>query len=144
MEWVLIVGKRFLKTLKNNMKTRLEIIEFVKDYFENNPRSVNDKGVCVYRGPSGEKCAFSICCYDEVIDSFIIDDAPIGVYNVLGDFGFGVLLEDFRIEDKMFWRDIQFFHDSSQFWESNGKGNILTKEGEAFLETLIHQYGAIA
>lgn len=122
-------------------KNKIEIINETKKYYENNVRSVKND-ICSYYGDNGELCAFSRCCSNpESIKGFTTT-----VENMNKNYGINpelLLKDEYKGHSLQFWDDIQGFHDLSRFWEAKDnkeRGNILTKEGIAYYESLLEKY----
>jgi hypothetical protein len=111
------------------MKSKLEVIDYIVDYFSSNPRSLNSKGYCAYHGENGSRCAFSLCCKEGVDLSRHEGRAATSVLRING---FDILKDEFKIEDSDFWDDVQEMHDTDRFWK-NGK---ISEEGGGYVNYL--------
>lgn len=114
------------------MKSKVEIIKYIKEHFSQNPRS-KDGHLCRYNGPNGEHCAFAICCKDPEVLSVYENKRA---FDVLSYLGFEILKEEFMVKDPYFWNSIQEFHDDDQLWN----GMQLTERGEQNFQGLIKLY----
>lgn len=124
------------------MKTKIQIIQEVKEHFENNPRSLRASQVnpdwgpsCVYNGLNGEHCAFAIFVKDKYkpnLDAY----EGFGASQVIDNLGFDIIKDEYKIENSDFWDDIQSFHDNKNYWEDNS----LTEKGIKYYNELISKY----
>ena len=99
-------------------KTRIEIIDFIVNHFETNPRSINEDGDSFYNGPNGEHCAFAILCENP-------EELPEGFIR----FGIARIKPEFDGQSKEFYSGIQLLHDRDYYWKKTPEGNKLTQEG---------------
>lgn len=123
--------------------TKIEIINYVKTWFETHPRSVvendnadpNEKTSCVYNGPNGEKCAFALF----VKDSYILEENQQAT-ECLERYGVDILKDEVKNHEGIFWNDIQWFHDHDNNWIKTDTGNILTENGVNIYKYLLENY----
>ena len=114
-------------------KTAHEIIDFVLEHIQKNGRAIDSKtGCCYYLTEDGKRCAHSICCNDEIIESeFLL--CGFGAGSIINDFGDEVHKPEFRGREVEFWIGIQDLHDVDQFWK---KDNSLSLIGQSEVERL--------
>lgn len=102
------------------------------------PIKLNAAGlpVCLYRGPGGNRCGFSLCCKDELLHLLEEARPAVTIVNrIIAKEMPNVLKDEYaRILIPKFWSGIQQLHDFSQYWNIEGKG--LTEQGKAFVAEL--------
>ena len=117
------------------MKTYLDVIEeTVAFYTEDvNRRSFDENNdMCMYNGPDGKQCAFARCANE--IDNYYEGQTASSVISAKG---FGILKPEYRhLTNKLFWYDLQNFHDDKANFNDTG----LTDDGELVVENLINKY----
>lgn len=111
--------------------TKLEIIdETVKFYTEDPSRRAVENFSCEYLTADGRMCAVGRCAENP-------EDIP---YGSLGfDDNVWATIEfkpQYQGHDERFWSDLQTFHDTSSFWESDG----LSEDGKEHVEFLKKKY----
>ena len=112
--------------------TKREIIEETLEYYSKNNRGLNEHQDCVYLAENGDMCAVGRC----LIDPTKIEDGSIGM---LFDNSLELdklLKEPYRGYSLDFWKDLQDFHDSPNYWE----GNNLTLKGKQQYQELFSKY----
>lgn len=118
--------------------TKIEIIDYVVDYFQKNPRAIERDGEfprCLYLTKTGLRCAHSICLEDEFLKDK--DIKKLGsAYLVINKYGDDIHKPEFRGHDSKFWLEIQKFHDMYMFW----RDGELTDDGKEFVKELKEKY----
>lgn len=125
--------------------TKIEILDYVVDYFKTHPRGLSTGGFgCTYLNRNtGARCGHSICIKDDLIEMVMefTDNADDGTaLAVINEFGDEIHKPEFRGHDKFFWREVQMFHDDLDFWYSTPPGNELTEDGLERLNFLKERY----
>lgn len=114
--------------------TKIEIIDYVVDYFKENPRA-KDGMNCLYLTKTGLRCGHSICLEDDFIkDTFIAKSTNAEI--LIGNHGDDIHKPEFRGHDTDFWMNIQRIHDNNYFW----RDNELTDDGNQFIKELKQGY----
>jgi len=114
--------------------TKHQIIDETVEYYNNNPRSKDDRG-CAYLSKDGLMCGHSRCLTEKA-RTHIIDENDNGssADDIIRKFGGDdIHLEQYRGHSVSFWLDIQTLHDTDAYWIAIKNGNLLTHEG---LETV--------
>lgn len=114
------------------MKSKIEIINEVASHFNATNRALDPNGDCAYITEDGRKCAVGMFLNNA--EDFL-GNCTSADY-LFPKKGFGILKEEYRIEDAAFWNDLQRFHDREQYWDELG----LTYEGERQKALLIKAY----
>ena len=126
--------------------TKIEILDYVVDYFKTHPRGLHSSSssACTYLDRNtGARCAHSICIQDDLVKHIraFTDDADDGTaLAVIKQFGDEIHKPEFRGHGKFFWKEVQRFHDISDFWYSTPSGNELTEGGLERLNFLKERY----
>lgn len=118
--------------------TKIEIIDYVVDYFQKNPRAKEkDREFprCVYLTKTGLRCAHSICLEDEFLKDKEIKELG-SAYSVINKYGDDIHKPQFRGHESEFWSEIQILHDDNRFWRDSG----LTDDGKEFVKELKEKY----
>lgn len=111
----------------------LDVLEETINFYSVDPlnrRSVDrTTGKCLY-AYEGKNCAFGRYIND--VDKFIEENS---FYNdstsnsIIETFGMDVMKKEVEhLNDKRFWDDLQFLHDTNSYWNEKG----LTKEGTEY------------
>ncbi len=118
--------------------TKIEIIDYVVDYFQKNPRATEKDGPglrCVYLSKTGLRCAHSICIEDDFLKGK--EGKKLGsAYSLINKYGDDIHKPEFRGHNTEFWLDIQKLHDMYSFW----RDNELTDDGREFVRELKETY----
>lgn len=120
------------------MKTQQEIIDETIEYYRTHPRGMNIReGECMYLTPDGCMCAVGRCMSDpqdgqHKIGNRALGDVPIDKLDLL-------LKSDYRGHNLDFWGDLQNFHDTPQYWETE-EGGELTEYGLKKAQDLHAEY----
>jgi hypothetical protein len=132
-------------------KTVTEVLDYIVEHYRTHPRSVGfnpdsfgvSKGVCLYNGKNGAKCAFALLCHP--IDAHF-DEPSVAATKVLSKnpLGLDILLPEFRyisgltdVNLPRFFLQVQSLHDNAPYWVQNGKGGQdLTPVGLLFRDAL--------
>jgi hypothetical protein len=118
--------------------TYKDVIEITKERYSNNTklRSIDEDGRCIYFHPNGNKCAvghfineskFKYVLNTEAISSILIDEV---------DYKFYLDESVQHLQNKLFWKDLQIFHDDKFNWNENG----ITKDGITMYNNLLNNY----
>jgi hypothetical protein len=107
------------------VKTKVEILDEIVEYYTNNPRSLGERG-CLYNGPNGEHCAFALMCIDPT--KLAEKAAASSNLRARGDV---ILKEEYRGYEADFYDEIQSIHDAGTNWLVNEPG----KPGGGLSET---------
>jgi len=147
---VFVVQYQLIKCIIMKRVTKVEILHYVKEHFEKNPRALyypssnNDKDSvsCSYLTEEGHRCAHSICLTDIALkimqQKCLINHGCDDVIEALGDI---IHKPKFRGHSPEFWTDIQHFHDKGEFWEEkDSKGNSLTEFGQKRFQELLTKH----
>lgn len=118
-------------------KTKIEIIDYIVDYFQKNPRA-KDRGICVYLTSTGLRCAHSICLEDEFVKSTNFNKLRTA-RRLIKIYGDNIHKPEFRGHDTDFWMDIQQLHDMNNFW----RDYELTDDGKEFVRELKKKYSPV-
>jgi hypothetical protein len=120
-----------MNLLRTNMKTRTEIIQETVDYYSEDVsrRAVTDGG-CEYLTKDGRSCAVGRCFTEEGLKEYK-DCNTIFIRQMLFYFK-----DEYKIDDSIFWEDLQHLHDHSLYWCNSG----LSKSGEKYVEKLLLKY----
>jgi len=116
----------------SNLKTKIEIINEVANHFNSQNRAIVE-GACSYLTPDGKKCAVGMFLNFEKFSVIINNDSADTLFQKKG---YGILKEEYQIEDTGFWMDLQGLHDTDRFWDENG----LTETGEGRKQFLLKKY----
>jgi hypothetical protein len=131
------------------MKTLIEIIDETIEVYSNiENRSIVKEyypyrgSRCVYKGPNGQRCAFSrvlteegvekVSKYEDYKASSIINHYKVKKTD---------LKEEYRYHyhNTAFWDSLQSLHDKDSYWNIESTG--LSEEGENFVKLLKEKYG---
>lgn len=137
-------------------KSKREIIEETKAFYNLTNRATGDYGVCHY-SINGRQCAVGRCLKPDS-KVFHMTGAVMNVVNKLRDAMeekfFAIedylrehvnpafdseLQEEYRGHAVIFWDKIQQWHDTPGNWSKTG----LSEEGEAYYHWLIDKYGSL-
>lgn len=119
------------------LKSKLEIIEEIAAYYsEDTSRRGYDseRGECLYHISDTKKCAVGYCLINSKKFKYLegtIDDALDRRSIKMENFK-----EEYRINDRVFWKKLQDFHDISKNWNEKG----ITSDGEEHLKRLRKLY----
>lgn len=121
--------------------TKAEIIKETVDYYCNHERAVQGSD-CVYETQDKRKCAHSRCVKERYLKMIIKEhDNNASAKTVITSFGDEIHYKRYQGHEISFWLDIQDLHDYSSNWEKNNDGkNVLTKDGENFVNLLLLRY----
>lgn len=114
------------------MKSKIEIINEVASHFNATNRALDPNGDCAYITEDGRKCAVGMFLNNA--EDFLGDSTA--AEHLLLKKGFGILKEEYRIENPFFWNDLQMLHDREMYWDEKG----LTQKGERQKALLIKAY----
>jgi hypothetical protein len=114
----------------NLMKTKKEIIEETVEYYRTHERGLNSANECVYfNDETQDVCAIGRCMSNPV--KFKDYTAPALSFDskerryVLED----ELLPEYKGHERIFWDQLQEFHDCVNNWAPYDEGWKLTKDG---------------
>lgn len=119
--------------------TATEILLETVAYYRKNKRGIDKAGSCVYISKEGHMCGVGRCMVNP-------SDVNGGEIGYLVSSGLVNMEQDIKPEyhgqDISFWRDLQMFHDRNHNWKKKliFKGNRLTEEGNAHLDSLLERY----
>lgn len=115
------------------MKTKTEIIEETAHFYSEDVgrRSLTRYGGCSYLNDEGNMCAVGRCFTEEGLKEFC------NYGNIFTRDMFPYLKEDYRIENYLFWFDLQQFHDNNLNWNEDG----LSERGKEQYKLLLEKYG---
>jgi len=91
-------------------------------HFNENNRSENEQGSCLYCGPNGLRCAVARLVTDEMLDKLLENTTPYSY-------------EEFD-KDAEFLEDLQDLHDVPSNWDADG----LTRWGKERAEIIRDKY----
>lgn len=114
--------------------TKIEIIDYVVDYFQKNPRA-KDGTKCLYLTKTGLRCGHSICLEDDFVKNTPISRST-NAEILINEHGDDIHKPEFRSHDSDFWMNIQRIHDNNYFW----RDNELTDDGKEFVKELKQEY----
>lgn len=114
--------------------TKIEIIDYVVDYFQKNPRAKNGEN-CLYLTKTGLRCGHSICLEDDFVKDTIIARTT-NAKHLIDNHGDNIHKPEFRGHHIEFWMNIQRIHDINIFW----RDNELTDDGKEFVKQLKETY----
>lgn len=126
------------------MKTKTQIINEVAQHYTSANRCIAGE-TCVYQNKEGGRCAVGGYIQDDCINlihelSELHGGLSVSeLHDKLKDTGHeldDVLVDDVRGYDIGFWGALQYFHDTSAHWDSNG----LTTAGEIYHNALLMVY----
>ena len=108
--------------------TKLEIIEETANFYnlKNRASSVNSIGrqSCVYEDAVGNKCAVGRCLIDT---SYLVNITGISVSGLVTRFSAKsldeLLKEEYRGHERLFWSELQSFHDNAENFTNEGLSN---------------------
>lgn len=85
----------------------------VRQMFAQGKPAQNDKGVCMYRGPNGTKCAVGALIPDEAYS----EDMEQNILSVLVEIDeFSAVLPPILLENVTFFQGLQHIHDDELNW----------------------------
>jgi len=122
--------------------SKAEIIDETAAYYTARPRSIvgDVLRLCVYRGPNGERCAFSRCVEPDKVH--LCSDGK-GPANLLVEYGEDLMQERYRgHRGGDFWLQLQRLHDAVDNWETSpdGQTNTLTPAGQRAVRVMKEEY----
>jgi len=129
----------------SELKSKLEIIEEIAAYYNEDPTRRGFGGSCFYfseeLSESGENkmCAIGLCLKDPESIQRETNGESWGSFHYILDTTTPHLLlkEEYQHDDAGFWTVLQGFHDNADYWDING----LTEIGELHLSRLKKSYG---
>lgn len=127
--------------------TKIEILDYVVDYYKTHLRGVKAGGndsACTYLNRQvGARCGHSICIEDSRVEEVraFADNVDDGTArSVIKQFGDEIHKPEFRGHGPEFWRSVQRFHDDALNWEIDVTGNQLSERGLADLNCIKELY----
>tara|TARA_R110000796_G_scaffold10289_2_gene34341 strand:+ start:3732 stop:4112 length:381 start_codon:yes stop_codon:yes gene_type:complete len=125
------------------MKSKLEILEETIEYYttQQNSRSLNKQGECVYNNEDGSHCAVGRCFTEKYKAQG--SDFEFNEYKGVEDLNKkegkldSFLSEEYKGHEVKFWNELQQLHDSEYNWKEDF---ILSEKGNAFARKLIEKY----
>jgi hypothetical protein len=118
-------------------KSKVEILNYVKQYFETHQRAVVGTECC-YLTDTGLMCSHSICLNDDFDRSKIL--SAVSADELIDFYGDQIHKPEFRGHSKDFWLSIQRFHDEDSLWKAFSGGNILTEFGRDRYNMLLEKF----
>lgn len=97
------------------MKTKQEIISYIINYIQDNGRAIMPDGKCAY-WTNGKMCAVGICLENP---KEFEGDTSTTAKRLIEKFGIKKFKKQFRVKNIKFWQDLQQFHDTDKYWESD-------------------------
>lgn len=115
------------------LKTKLEIIQETADFYsaDTTRRATYKTSIgtkCNYLTMDGKMCAAGRCMVNPEI--FAKDNHPINLFDY--NDVYAALKPKYRQQDIDFWKSLQSFHDTNNYWDDKG----LTAAGNAALNAL--------
>ena len=127
--------------------TAEQIVDETVEWYENNPRSIQDldgcgSTICVYLTDDELRCAHSRCLTEESLSYVLENNYNNGsAVNVLKQLSDECHLEQYRGQPSDFWCEIQRLHDTDPFWKRKDNGNELTNYGKECVQFIKFKYG---
>ncbi len=120
-------------------KTYEDVIKETVEFYSKNDRAV-DGFTCMYLSAEGNMCAVGRCLKPDVLEK--VNDFKGDSESLVTDFTKDgditeLLQEEYSsLNNKEFWGDLQFLHDSADYW----KDKKLTERGKLKVEVLLEKY----
>lgn len=109
--------------MESNKKSKIEIIEEISNFYNLTNRGIIN-GQCTYESSTtGNKCAIGRYMIDT---SKLVDETTLSVIDLAKSEGtFDKLLKpEYKGHDKIFWNELQNFHDSTYNFTKTGLSEI--------------------
>jgi len=117
------------------LKTKAEIIEETAAFYNLNNRSVHNDGCVYFAETTGNSCAVGRCLNADVVGLGSMNKET-SAEMLFEELGFNILKDEYKIKDISFWQELQFLHDTEDFWSVNG----LTGKGLEYKKQLLQKY----
>jgi hypothetical protein len=117
--------------------TKVEIIEETAAFYNSNNRAIDNES-CMYITSDGKKCALGRCLTEESLQLVHSKFEGMSALKIAESHDLDtLLLPQYRGKyGSVFWRDLQFLHDTAKYWNDED----INGYGIEFKETLLRRY----